>query len=126
MVGLVVDIAKKSKRLSIEGRVAMAILAKTREIRATLQSRWNLHFRGKAEHRAYNDFNSIMNTGTVPISKTRRARCCESDVCAAVDFILAPEMTGTLSWGVRTVKLGAQDYVQLPCLTRRMSMYDVR
>ena len=125
MVGLVVDIAKKSKRGSKEGRVAKAILAKTRGIRATLKSTWNLHFRGKAEHRAYDDFNSIMNTGAVPISKTRRARYSESDVRTAVDFILAPETTGTLSWGVRTVKLGVQDYVQLPCLTRRMSKKDM-
>lgn len=73
----------------------------------------------------YHDFKNFMEGLAVGRKAFKSARFNEDCLRRAVEFILSPQMVGTLSWGVREVHLDASEKVTLPRLVRRRDIKDM-
>lgn len=107
MVTAACTIVKKAPSRSIQGRVGRAILNKglSKHALAKLVDVKGVRIRGNSTTLAYNDFNLMAEGKLLSKKKRNVARFDFTKMKKAVHFILSPGITGTLSWGTKTVKL---------------------
>lgn len=126
LVLIVASVDSASSYGSTERRVARAILTEylNENELAFLRNNELITFsRGKATKRAAIDFGRLLEGEKLVKSyDTSNRKCDEDKVRFCVDFILSNQNVGTFSWGVKVVRLSANEKTILPRLVRRMSM----
>lgn len=132
LVECVYDFYTSSKKASIERRALCAVLATAMETRQAVvrvsrgtSAPMSNVMSSACFDRAKQDATS-MKEGRALVKKTiRRTRFNHDLVEEALKFLLSEDFINVLSWGVKNVKLSANDVVMLPSLVRRKTRSDM-